>query len=205
MHKRFPWLSRDVHQQHRGHFAVFSPEDILFVIWTLLMKTDWCDTVAQEYRMQYRECMQKIMNDSPWIWRVFFITSEAIRQLFLWWRCHEWKSLANRSTSDKNIIIYGKAYSILFLMRYHMLWVHKPNNNNNNKTQNIIDCLISTLSLRTTYSNPVLWRHADVMSHHCDAIFVECPGRREFRNWHRIDINYWKSSVNIDLLPPPGM
>ena len=72
MHKRFPWLSRDVHQQHRGHFAVFSPEDILFVIWTLLMKTDWCDTVAQEYRMQYRECMQKIMNDSPWISRFFY-------------------------------------------------------------------------------------------------------------------------------------
>ena len=42
----------------------------------------------------------------------FWVTSEAIR--------HEWKSLANRITSDPKIIIHGNECIILFLTRYLM-------------------------------------------------------------------------------------
>ena len=34
------------------------------------------------------------------------------------WRSHEWKSLANRITSDQKIVIHGNECIILFLTRY---------------------------------------------------------------------------------------
>ena len=41
------------------------------------------------------------------------------------WRSHEWKSLPNRLTSDKKIVIHGNECIILFLTRYFMSSTHK--------------------------------------------------------------------------------
>ena len=80
----------------------------------------------------------------------FWVTSEAICQWFS--RRHEWKSLANRLTSDPKIVIQGNECIILFLTRYFMSWTH-------NSAKNNYRSLISPLSLRTALSALVLWRH----------------------------------------------
>ena len=48
------------------------------------------------------------------------------------WRGHEWKSLANRLTSDPKIVIHGNECIILFLTRYLMSGTH-------NSAKTIID------------------------------------------------------------------
>ena len=80
-----------------------------------------------------------------WFSRVtnFWVTREAICQ----WRSHQWKSLANRLTSDQKIVIHGNECIILFLTRYFMSWTHSYRS------------LISPLSIRTAFSDLVLWRY----------------------------------------------
>ena len=60
----------------------------------------------------------------------FWVTREAICQWFSFaydfheWRRHEWKSLANRLTSDQTIVIHGNECIILFLTRYFTSWTY---------------------------------------------------------------------------------
>ena len=65
----------------------------------------------------------KIMHELPWI----TILGSRVRRFANdchEWQNHEWKSLANRLTSDPKIVIHGKKCIILFLTRYSMSWVH---------------------------------------------------------------------------------
>ena len=63
------------------------------------------------------------MHELPWItifgWRV-----KRFANNFHEWRSHEWKSLANRITSDSKIVIHGNECIILFLTRCLMSWTH---------------------------------------------------------------------------------
>ena len=68
------------------------------------------------------------------------------------WRSHEWKSLANRITSDPKIDIHGNECIILFLTRHLCLGIH-------NSAENHHRSLISQLSPRTAFSDFALWRH----------------------------------------------
>ena len=68
------------------------------------------------------------------------------------WRSHEWKSLPNRLTSDKKIVIHGNECIILFLTRYFMSWTHKY-------AKNYHRALISPLLPRAACSDRALWRH----------------------------------------------
>ena len=88
----------------------------------------------------------------------FWVTREAICQ---------WFSLANRLTSDPTIVIRGNECIILFLTRYFMSWKH-------NSAKNNYRLLISPLSLRTAFSDLVLWRHHSwsVMSHERTALVL---------------------------------
>ena len=68
------------------------------------------------------------------------------------WRSHEWKSLTNRLTSDKNIVIHGNECIILFLTCYFMSWTHRS-------TKNYHWALISPLLPSAAFSDAALWRH----------------------------------------------
>ena len=68
------------------------------------------------------------------------------------WRSHEWKSLPNRLTRDKKIVIHGNECIILFLTRYFMSWTHTS-------AKNYHRALISPLLLRAAFSDRTLWRH----------------------------------------------
>ena len=111
----------------------------------------------------------RIMHELPWItilrlrvrqfandfhkWRITILGSR-LRQFandFHKWRSHEWKSLANRITSDPEIVIHGNECIILFLTRYFVSWTHNSAKNYRS--------LISPLSLRTVFSDLILWRH----------------------------------------------
>ena len=81
----------------------------------------------------------------PWI-TIFGSRVRRFANNFREWRSHEWKSLANRITSDPKIVI-GNECIILFLTRYLMSWT------NNYRS------LISSLSLWTVFSDLELWRH----------------------------------------------
>ena len=78
----------------------------------------------------------------------FFVTSGAIRQ---WFR-HSWKSLPNRPTRDKKIVIHGNECIILFLTRYFVSWTQKSAKNHNR-------ALVSPLLPRAAFSDRALWRH----------------------------------------------
>ena len=80
----------------------------------------------------------------------FWVTSEA--NDFHEWRSHEWKSLANRLTSDPKIAIHGNECNISFLTLYFMSCTH-------NSVKNIHRSLISQLLPRTVVSDLALWRH----------------------------------------------
>ena len=97
----------------------------------------------------------------------FGVMSEAICP----WFCHEWKSLANRVTSDPKVVIHGNECIILFLARYFISWT--PNSATINYPS-----LISALSLRTVFSDLVLWRH--------HSWFVTSRERRVLALWHHI-------------------
>ena len=68
------------------------------------------------------------------------------------WRSHEWKSLPNRLTSDKKIVIHGNECIILFLTHYFMSSTHKS-------PKNYHRVLISPLLPRAVFSDLVLCRH----------------------------------------------
>ena len=68
------------------------------------------------------------------------------------WRSHEWKSLPNRLTSDKKIVIHCNECIILFLTRYFMSWTHKS-------AKNYHRALISPLLPKAAFSDRALWRH----------------------------------------------
>ena len=82
----------------------------------------------------------------------FFVTSEAIWQWFHEWWSHEWKSLPNRLTSDKKILIHSNECIILFLTRYFMSWTHIS-------AKNYHRVLISPLLPMAAFSDRALWRH----------------------------------------------
>ena len=97
----------------------------------------------------------RIIHELPWI----TILRSQVRRFannFHEWRsheyCHEWKSLANRITSDPKIDIHGNECIILFLTCYFTSWTHSFAKNNHR-------LLISPLLLSTVFSDLVLWRH----------------------------------------------
>ena len=61
------------------------------------------------------------MHELPWI-TIFGSRVRRFANNFHEWRSHEWKSLANRITSDPKIVIHGNECIILFLTRYLMFW-----------------------------------------------------------------------------------
>ena len=91
------------------------------------------------------------MHELPWI-TIFGSRVRRFANDFHEWRSHEWKSLANRVTSDTKIVIHGNECTILFLTRYFMSWTHKSAKNNHRS-------LISQVSPRTVVSDLALWRH----------------------------------------------
>ena len=68
------------------------------------------------------------------------------------WRSHEWKSLTNRLTSDKKIVIHGNECIILFLTCCFMSWTHRS-------AKNYHWALISPLLPSAAFSDAALWRH----------------------------------------------
>ena len=68
------------------------------------------------------------------------------------WFANDWQSLANHLTSDRKIVIHGNERIILFLTRYFMSWTHNSATNDHRSP-------ISPLSLRTVFSDLILWRH----------------------------------------------
>ena len=95
--------------------------------------------------------IQRIVHGVTWI-TIFGSRVRLFANNFHEWRSHEWKSLANRITSDHNIVIHGKECIILFLTRYFMSWTHNSSKNNYRS-------LISPLSLWTVFSVLALWPH----------------------------------------------
>ena len=67
------------------------------------------------------------------------------------WRSHEWRSLANRITSDPKIVMHGNECIILFLTRYFISWTHNSAKKHRSP--------ILQLSLRTIFSDLALCRH----------------------------------------------
>ena len=65
------------------------------------------------------------MHELPWI-AIFGSRVRRFANNFHEWRSHEWKSLANRITSDPKIVIHGNECIILFLTRYLMSWTFNP-------------------------------------------------------------------------------
>ena len=57
------------------------------------------------------------MHELPWI-TILWSRVKRFANYFHEWRSHEWKSLANRITSDHKIVIHGDECIILFLTRY---------------------------------------------------------------------------------------
>ena len=68
------------------------------------------------------------------------------------WRSQEWKSLPNRLTSDKIIVIHGNECIILFLTHYFMSWTHKS-------VKNYHWALNSPSLPRAALSDRALWCH----------------------------------------------
>ena len=105
----------------------------------------------------------------------FWVTSEAFANNFHEWQSHERKLLANRLTSDPKIVIHGNECIILFLARYLVSW-------NTQFHQNNYRSLISPLSLRTVFSDLVVWRHHSwsVTSRECRTLALWRHIRRLF-------------------------
>ena len=115
----------------------------------------------------------KMMHELPWI-TIFGSRVRRFANNFHEWRSHEWKSLANRITSDPKIVIHGNECIILFLTRYLMSNTQfRPNN---------YRLLISPLSLWTVFSDLVLWRHHrwSVTSRECRTLALWRHIRRLF-------------------------
>ena len=75
--------------------------------------------------------IERLMHELPWI-TIFGSRVRRFANKFHEWRSHEWKSLANRITSDPKIVIHGNECITLFLTRFLMSWTH-------NSAKTIID------------------------------------------------------------------
>ena len=100
------------------------------------------------------------MHELPWI-TIFGSRVRRFANDFHEGRSHKWKSLANRLnhwqiasrvSHEPKIVIHSNECIILFLTRYFMSWTHYSAKNNYRS-------LISLLSLRSFFSDLVLWRH----------------------------------------------
>ena len=105
-----------------------------------------------------------------------------------WWS-HEWKSLANRITSDPKIVIRGNECIILFLTRYLMSWTH-------HSAQTIIERWFhhcrqghSFLIKYCDVTTVDLWRHANIGHWHCDVIFCDCSCTRKLAQMRSSPVN----------------
>ena len=67
--------------------------------------------------------ISRIMDELPWI-TIFGSRVRWFANNFHDRRSHKWTSLANRFTSDPEIVIRGKECIILFLTHYFMSWTH---------------------------------------------------------------------------------
>ena len=112
------------------------------------------------------------MHELPWI-TIFGSRVRRFANNFPEWRSHEWKSLANRITSDPKYVIHGNECIISFLTRYLKSWTH-----NSAETRS----LISPSSLRIFFSDLVLWRHHSwsVTSCECRTLALRRHIRRLF-------------------------
>ena len=94
------------------------------------------------------------------------------------WRCHDWKSFTNRTTSDKKIVIHGNKYIIVFLTRYFVVsWKHNSTKDNHRS-------LISPLSLRTVLCDVTtvdLWRQTNAKYWYCEVIFIDCSCKQMYK------------------------
>ena len=139
------------------------------------------------------------MHELPWItifgsWVRWFVND------FHEWQSHEWKSLANRLTSDPKIVIHSNECIILFLTRYFMSWTH-------NSAKNIHRSLSSQLSPRTvlfwlsSVTSPQLicditqTRDTGIVTSYL-SIVLACT------NWRKDDLHLWITTVNIDFSSP---
>ena len=91
--------------------------------------------------------------------------------------------------------------NVLFLIvtRYFISWTHIRSNNNRSFT--------SPLSPRKVFSDLTLWRHQSwpVTSRENEvlALWWSCSSIVLARaNWHKGDLHYWITTVNIDFSPP---
>ena len=125
--------------------------------------------------IHYIDCKRaSIMHELPWI----MIFGSRVRQFannFHEWRSHEWKSSANRFTSDPKIVIQSNQCIILFLMWYFMSWIHNSAKKNHWS-------LIPPLPLKTVFSDLALWcNHSwSVTSHERGVLALRHHIRRLF-------------------------
>ena len=116
------------------------------------------------------------------------------------WRSHEWKSLPNRLTSDKKIVIHGNECIILFLTCYFMWWTHKS-------AKNYHRALISPLLPRAAFFWPSIVTSSQLI---CDVTRTQNTGIVTSyssiviarTNWRKGDLHWWITAVNIDISPP---
>ena len=119
------------------------------------------------------------MHELPWITSFGARVGRSAND-FHEWRSHEWKSLANRITSDPKIVIHGNECIIIFLTRYFMSLEHSI------LLKTIIDRSFrncrqgrSFLTSHCGVTRVDLWRHANAGYLHCDVIFVDCSCTRK--------------------------
>ena len=125
------------------------------MLWGLeLGRPNNCDPESGKkllYLLEKSKDIYRIMHESPWI-MIFGSRVRRFANHFHEWRIHELRSLANRITTDRNIVIHGNECIILFLTHYLMFWAH-------NSVKNNYRYLIPPLSLRTVFSDLALWHH----------------------------------------------
>ena len=113
------------------------------------------------------------MHELPWI-TIFGSRVRRFANDFHEWRSHEWKSLANRITSDPKIVIHGNKCIILFLIRYFI----SRTQNSAKKQSSIGDFAIVA---KAVFAD-LLWRHHNwsVMSCECRLLALWRHIRRLF-------------------------
>ena len=87
------------------------------ISWIIMVSFSWlCFTWGVNTQNDIKNNAWVTVNNDFWV-RV-----RRFANNFHEWRSHEWKSLANRITSDPKIVIHGNECIILFLARYLMSW-----------------------------------------------------------------------------------
>ena len=118
------------------------------------------------------------MHTLPWI----TIIGPRVRRFvddFHEWRSHEWKSSANRITSDPKIVIHGNECIMLFLTRYVMSWTH---NSFINHHRSLIRNCRKGRSFLTSHCDVTIVdmrRHANARYKYCDIILGYCSCTRK--------------------------